>query len=214
MPFSSVHKGKLPLFILNEHKHILSVTPPSPSSRTALSICNHPPYTVIIVEHFWLPSQSALTGWRRGFSLIYLCVLRKWEHSICLLEVHVLNVHWTVSRVCQWVTDHRDQWLCVTWSRQLEFIQGSFDSYTAVSAPLHMFLSPQSSQDISVLARRARSRPGVLSTALQDEAISCLQQLELSANQSDLRTFPNTPTFNLGHLPLHYPIIFTLFGMN
>lgn len=73
MPFSSSPYGKL-LFILNEHKHVLSVNPPSPSSRTALSICNRPPYTVIIVDHSWLPSQSAHSHGEGGASHSFIFV--------------------------------------------------------------------------------------------------------------------------------------------
>lgn len=126
---------------------VLSVNPSLPSSRPPLSLYNCPPYTVTIVYHFWLSSQSVHSLSEGGVPHSFIFVFSEsstvpatfWDASWKC----IINVYWTVISVWQFFIDLMDHSRCVNWPSWLELIQGNFKTYT--------FFAPMSQQALLCL---------------------------------------------------------------
>lgn len=117
---------------LTSANSLLSVNPSLPSSRPPLSLYNCPPYTVIIVYHFWLSSQSMHSLGEGGVPHSFIFVFSEIS-TVPASWRCIINVYWTVIHVWQLFIDLMDHSLCVTWPSWLELIQGIFKAYTALA---------------------------------------------------------------------------------
>lgn len=171
---------------LTSTNSILSVNPPLHSSGPTVSIYNCPPYTAIIVYHFWLPSKSVHSHTEGGASHSFILVFPE-INKVPVSWRCIIDVSWTVIHVWQYFVGLMDQSLYATWSSQLEFTQGSFKTYTlftplsllsvlCLCLNIYLFYNSQV-KDVLVLAEETEAAEGWRHSALSPPPYSITPSL-------------------------------------